>query len=929
MALENYPNLKVIVDNFGASLVPSGTSYASAPAYVKLVNAISLNPALAASLDALAANGSLGAVVVAPSVSGAGAVFLDGYHPSNPTKPNETTPGVNAIGLFVNTGTNDFSSSISETSLMNKIAHEAHHAETYQQGRDSWSNFNMKVGQAISRGETDYTGILKDRQEFTSDDEARAQIAAWNSAVDYEINRNPSYMEDGKISNEERNTIILQIENDFGNGIYYKNTTKGSDGKISFSNENIESVKKNYYFDYSTYLGHEKNQNYAEYYINGDIEYLLSQGVTDFSIDFKKLHINPDHIGVGFDRSRAGSVSITDKSTGITHTYDVENGIVSHTSSTGMKADIHGSATNDVITLGLKNAYVDANGGIDTVNFTFSAEKDGDNGTLMFMNNNGGIYNIIAKSEDTGKLFFYRLESVEILKFAGTSIDTTPFLSGGVYLAPGFSAEQAKLAFSSSPVWNHTQGFNNPPISPLILDMDGDGVEVSSLAGSTTQFDMNRDGFAERTAWVSPHDALLALDVNLNGRIDDGSELFGSNTTNGFAVLAAYDENHDGKIDASDSVFSNLLLWQDLNSDGISTSNELSSLSDRGIVSINLNASNISETNNGNQVTHRAVFTRADGTTGRVDDVWFKGNLEISRDDAALGHVPSAEAVMLPTLVHYGRLHNLVYAMDQDPALMTMVQDLMITARSGDMVSFRQDFESFMLSWAGITTTSASINGTSQPLARSHYDLLRVLHGIDPSIPTSSNNPGINQSVVFESEYQHAIDAMAGKFLSQVAQRAFLEMDEGNPLTQAFESTYFDFSTDTLSGDMLLAASVIGRSVDYVGIDNAGLALRMLVQTLPLASAARNGLISAALVGLSSSEAAIVGGYARSEILTDMKPGSAWTPNNQSNMVLGSGQNDVINAGEGQNVIVGGKGDDTITGGSTNDTIVFFRGGWY
>ncbi len=62
--------------------------------------------------------------------------------------------------------------------------------------------------------------------------------------------------------------------------------------------------------------------------------------------------------------------------------------------------------------------------------------------------------------------------------------------------------------------------------SPLVLDLDGDGIELTDPWRSWTYFDIDEDGFAERTGWVSPDDGLLALDGNANGTIDDISELF-------------------------------------------------------------------------------------------------------------------------------------------------------------------------------------------------------------------------------------------------------------------------------------------------------------------------------------------------------------------------------------------------------------------
>jgi RTX calcium-binding nonapeptide repeat (4 copies)/Lipase (class 3) len=62
---------------------------------------------------------------------------------------------------------------------------------------------------------------------------------------------------------------------------------------------------------------------------------------------------------------------------------------------------------------------------------------------------------------------------------------------------------------------------------PLILDLDGDGIETSSVSQSSAFFDMDGDGFAEKTAWVDADDGLLVMDRDGDGRITDVNELFG------------------------------------------------------------------------------------------------------------------------------------------------------------------------------------------------------------------------------------------------------------------------------------------------------------------------------------------------------------------------------------------------------------------
>ncbi|VVM19280.1 Alkaline phosphatase (EC [uncultured Gammaproteobacteria bacterium] len=91
-------------------------------------------------------------------------------------------------------------------------------------------------------------------------------------------------------------------------------------------------------------------------------------------------------------------------------------------------------------------------------------------------------------------------------------------------------------------------------------------VETTSKENSGVYFDHDNNSFAEQSGWVGKDDGLLVFDKNNNGKIDDGSELFGNNTilsngnkaANGFEALKDLDSNNDGKIDNQDTNFNNL-----------------------------------------------------------------------------------------------------------------------------------------------------------------------------------------------------------------------------------------------------------------------------------------------------------------------------------------------------------------------------------
>lgn len=129
------------------------------------------------------------------------------------------------------------------------------------------------------------------------------------------------------------------------------------------------------------------------------------------------------------------------------------------------------------------------------------------------------------------------------------------------------------------------------PYSPLVFDLDGDGIELSAMNGTgAVYFDIDNDGIAERTGWVTGGDGLLALDRNGNGTIDAQNELFGDTATasNGFENLKALDSNADNKITSADAQWNNLRMWVDVNADGVSQAAELKTLASLGITSINL-----------------------------------------------------------------------------------------------------------------------------------------------------------------------------------------------------------------------------------------------------------------------------------------------------------------------------------------------------
>lgn len=163
--------------------------------------------------------------------------------------------------------------------------------------------------------------------------------------------------------------------------------------------------------------------------------------------------------------------------------------------------------------------------------------------------------------------------------------------------------------------------------SPLVLDLDGDGVRMSGLDAEVSFALL--DHRAVTTGWIAGgDDALLAVDLDGDGEIGSGRELFGEATggmaADGFVALARHDDNADGRIDHDDAVYSQLLAWRD-DGDGISAAAELVPLSELGIESLSLTAADVHiEDEHGNVVGLSGQATGPAGRSVPLLDVWFR-----------------------------------------------------------------------------------------------------------------------------------------------------------------------------------------------------------------------------------------------------------------------------------------------------------------
>jgi hypothetical protein len=119
------------------------------------------------------------------------------------------------------------------------------------------------------------------------------------------------------------------------------------------------------------------------------------------------------------------------------------------------------------------------------------------------------------------------------------------------------------LSVKESSCTRVTQSINQKPKQynledPLVLTFDGNGVKLTDKSAS---FDLTGDGILNKIAQLSGNARYLSYDKNRDGVINNGSELFGPDSGNGFKDLEKYDNDKNGWIDENDSVFYDLKLW--------------------------------------------------------------------------------------------------------------------------------------------------------------------------------------------------------------------------------------------------------------------------------------------------------------------------------------------------------------------------------
>lgn len=517
--------------------------------------------------------------------------------------------------------------------------------------------------------------------------------------------------------------------------------------------------------------------------------------------------------------------------------------------------------------------------------------------------------------------------------------------------------------------------------APLAIDLAGDGIKTVAInTAAPIIFDHNGDGAKSATGWLDGSDAWLVRDINANGAIDSGLELFGVDTditvnsvtrkaTNGFEALAALNTNGDTVFNAADGdVFTQVRLWQDLNQNGASDAGELSTLADKGITSIALNfTSTNTNLGNGNTVTGKAVVTRTTGTS-EIDSV------SVAADSAAynlnLADNPfyssfttpialTSAAIALPEMHGSGAVRDLREAMslgsNQASTLATTVTQFAAgTTRDAQTAVLDQLVQQWGATSA-LTTSSPFVPG-----AADEFTLINPSDLLGQKIQTFARaNPALYHKIIALEQFNGAtgLTQLITRWGSTLPSQVVSSMESAYSALR--ESVYGALAMQTRLKPYIDSINLV---VDVNGIhfDNAALSAKLdayqrldaknaLIDLVDLNRYAQSTLIAvgwnapgtlsnwvdtlavnsplrATLATLGVLTASNTKGGTDDDIYLGDANANTFSAGDGADVLAGSGGNDALYGQSGNDALDGGAGNDYLDGGDGADTYLFGKG---
>ncbi|QHE97918.1 hypothetical protein LCG56_05525 [Pseudomonas cannabina pv. alisalensis] len=486
------------------------------------------------------------------------------------------------------------------------------------------------------------------------------------------------------------------------------------------------------------------------------------------------------------------------------------------------------------------------------------------------------------------------------------------FIDGGNEVLVGFDKLVKEL--------NGLFGSATSTMSPLVLDLDGNGIDTLSV-GAGIYFDHGGDGFSESSGWIGHTDGFLVYDVNNDGFINSGKELFGNNfvlesgekSANGFEALSEFDNNKNGVVDESDEKIDQLKIWRDQNSNAKVDAGELLTLLDVGVVSLNIAfASQDVVDVHGNRVMQLGSYVSSDGTLKIVEDIWFAVNYS---DTAKTGSAEQADSKVFPEVPGSGKVLSLSQSIIQDEtgALLGLIEKFS-TETSGE--ARKLIVNDIIFSWTGSDKYSTISRGGYVDDGRKIYALEAFLDKeFFQSLGTNegTGNPGPNSAAILMVGYEKLADFVSSSIMLQTHLKPLMDslsfrLESGDLVIDAVELIGLlrtEYDSNVLVGTDLI--SELSHSLKVA----AGETGKEILSVLNSMGSAKANAFDMLLVTMGSA----LGASGDDKIYGTVS----------ADLLLGFDGKDIIYGSAGNDTVEGGGGRDYLSGDSGSDVYRFSK----
>ena len=470
-------------------------------------------------------------------------------------------------------------------------------------------------------------------------------------------------------------------------------------------------------------------------------------------------------------------------------------------------------------------------------------------------------------------------------------------------------------------------GNAQPPRDPLIINANRDGKIETIGLDKEVFFDLDANGFAENTAWAGKNEGFLALDLDGSGFIENGRELFGDETykadgikaTSGFDALSQYDENGDKIIDENDTIYDQLLLWIDSNSNGFSDKGELISIKDADIKSISVEFDEImgeSDPETGVKVTHKSSVSFNEGDPVEISEHWFDVSTVESKDLHDFGDGSSMTGV--DSFGSIMTLNNAIMA-DTTGELMTMVETF---KHSSDFIEKRILIKKILYFLGDVNEIAPDSRGGNID-ARDLAVIERFMDvdfvGVNGSNPNSTA-ASILRNVFDELEalYYNLLDSetMSGSYFELL--NLYKDANEKNILDYSIATE--ELTTGEADEEVAVELAMFIKCFDSIyGTRYLNAFVSDLLAIKPEYKESLDNVYVNIILG--NDDSTTLNGTNNPDIIFAEAGNDTVNAGNGNDKIYGGDGNDRLNAGSGNDVAYGGTGDDTVNGDAGDDLI--------